>query len=302
MGVLLRAQRGERAVLGVEVEGFLGDLLPALQHLPLPRDLRLDSPLEEPEAVHVLELGLGAQLVGPGRANGDVAIDAKAALLHVHIGDAELADRRPEQLRPLAGLRRGADVGLGDDLDQRSAAPVEVHQRGTGAVDPSRLPHVVELGGVLLEVGAMDADLTQAAVDRDRFVVLADLVALRQVGIEVVLASEDRPARHIAFERRRDHQSGADRLLVDRRQGPRMSEADRAGVHVGLVAEGDGAAAEHLRLGRELDVDLEPDHRLVAVRGHQAAPPSPSRRKPIAPSSARAASSIAESLKAGPAI
>ena len=99
---------------------------------------------------------------------------------------------------------------------------------------------------------------------RERDVVLADLVALRVVGIEVVLAVEDRARRDLAAERQRDLQRVADRLLVGHRQRPGMGEADRAGVDVRLVAEGELAAAEHLRPGRELDVDLEPDHGLVA--------------------------------------
>ena len=41
-----------------------------------------------------------------------------------------------------------------------------------------------------------------------------------------------------------------------------MGEADRAGVDVGLLAEGELTAAEHLRLGRQLDMDLKADHRL----------------------------------------
>ena len=43
-----------------------------------------------------------------------------------------------------------------------------------------------------------------------------------------------------------------------------MGKADRAGVDVGVVAERELAAAEHLGAGRELDVDLKTDDRLVA--------------------------------------
>ena len=57
-----------------------------------------------------------------------------------------------------------AQVGLGHDLDQRRAAAVEVHQRGVGARDPpARAAGVHQLGRVLLEVRAGDAD--RAAVD-----------------------------------------------------------------------------------------------------------------------------------------
>jgi hypothetical protein len=140
-------------------------------------------------------------------------------------------------------------------------------------VNPARLADVDHLRGVLLEMRTVDADVAEPTVDGEGLVVLADLVALRQVGIEVVLAVEDGSGRHLALERRRDHQPVADRLFVDRRQGPRMTEADRAGVDVGLIAEGARTAAEHLGPGGELDVDLQPDHRLVAVlRRHSPHP------------------------------
>ena len=105
----------------------------------------------------------------------------------------------------------------------------------------------------------------------DRDVVLADLVGLRAVGIEVVLAVEDRARRDLALERRGDLQRVEDRLLVGHRQDAGVGEADRAGVDVRLVAEGELAAAEHLRPGRQLDVDLEPDHRLQL--SHRLRPP-----------------------------
>ena len=45
---------------------------------------------------------------------------------------------------------------------------------------------------------------------------------------------------------------------------PGQAQADRADLGVGLGAELGRAAAEHLRPGAELDVGLQPDHRLVA--------------------------------------
>ena len=68
-------------------------------------------------------------------------------------------------------------------------------------------------------------------------VVLGDLVALGQVGIEVVLAVEDRPRRELAAERQPDHQPEVDRLGVGDRQRAGQAEADRAGVRVGRLAE-----------------------------------------------------------------
>src|SRR3712207_7650272 len=51
---------------------------------------------------------------------------------------------------------------------------------------------VDQLGGVLLQVDAMQPHVAEAAAGAQRDVVLGDLVALGEVGIEVVLAVEDR--------------------------------------------------------------------------------------------------------------
>ena len=98
--------------------------------------------------------------------------------------------------------------------------------------------HVVDrLAGVLLEVDALDADLAgdaggevdeDLALADDRVVELADLVALRQVGVEVVLAVEARDEVDLRLE----PQAGAHRLLdavvVDDRQHARHGRVDEA--------------------------------------------------------------------------
>ena len=100
----------------------------------------------------------------------------------------------------------------------------------------------------------------------ERQVVLADLVALGQVGVEVVLAV---PARGVR-RRRLDRQAGRQDMLhgaaVDDRQRARQAEADRADVAVRRRAVvGRRAGTEHLRLGPQLAVDLDADDGLVAV-------------------------------------
>jgi hypothetical protein len=127
------------------VERLLLDLSPGLGDRRLARDLGGDAALDEAEAVHVLELGLRPELNRAGGPDRDVGVASEAALLHVHVGDSELAQRRAEQGQPLTGLRTGADVGLGDDLHQRRAAAVVVDERRAGAVDPTRLADVAEL-------------------------------------------------------------------------------------------------------------------------------------------------------------
>ena len=96
---------------------------------------------------------------------------------------------------------------------------------------------------------------------RQRLVVLTDLVALRQVGIEVVLAGEHGPRSDLASQRQREPDGKVDGVLVGHRQSTRITETDRAHELVGLGAEPVLAAAEHLRPGAELDMDFQPDDR-----------------------------------------
>ena len=112
---------------------------------------------------------------------------------------------------------------------------------------PPAATDVGPLAGVLLEVGALDADAhavgqVEPAVDVERLVVLADLVLLRHVRIEVVLPVE-RPRLDRAVERRADAHRQLDRLAVEHRQRAGQAERDRVDVGVGLVAEPVRAAA-----------------------------------------------------------
>ena len=77
----------------------------------------------------------------------DVGVAAERALLHLAVGDAQVAERQPELLEAASGVGRAADVGLGDDLQERDARAVEV-DLGEPAGG------VRQLAGVLLEVDA----------------------------------------------------------------------------------------------------------------------------------------------------
>src|SRR4029079_11849877 len=95
------------------------------------------------------------------------------------------------QAQEPVGLLGRAEVGLGDDLEQRRAAAVEVDERVVGADAASgRTACVHCLGCVLLEMCARDPDDLVAvggrhgdhAAPAERCLVLADLVALREGG------------------------------------------------------------------------------------------------------------------------
>ena len=196
----------------------------------LPLDLGLQSPMQEAERVHVLELGLGAERLA-GMAHRHVGVAAEGALLHVDVGDPELLDEAAQLGQERPGLIGRGDVGLGDDLDQRRAAPVEVHQRVVGSGDAARGPaRVDELARVLFQVHPGDAHPQEAPVlqlhvqmpaDAQGQVVLRDLVGLGQVRIEVVLAVEDGPAGDAAVESEGDAGGVLDGLLVGDRKHAR---------------------------------------------------------------------------------
>ena len=139
----------------------------------------------------------------PARAEGHVRLHAQLAALHVGVGGADRAEQQLELLGVAAGLLGGPDLGLGDDLHQRRAGPVEVDEAHPAA---GRIRPVDELGRVLLEVGPGDRDRErpvgrlerQPATRRERQVVLADLVALGQVRVEVVLPVPARRRRRSA--------------------------------------------------------------------------------------------------------
>ena len=91
--------------------------------------------------------------------------------------------------------------------------------------------------------GIADHDL---ALADDRRFVLADLIALRQVGIEIVLPVEHRAMIDLGLEA----EAGADRLadafLVDHRQHAGHRRIDQRDVAVGLAAELGRGAGEQL--------------------------------------------------------
>ena len=101
-------------------------------------------------------------------------------------------------------------------------------------------------------------------VGGQRLVVLRDLVALRQVRVEVVLAREDRRRLHgaAAWPARRGW-PGSPRGGSARAARPGSPRHTGQTLVLGGVAEAVAAAAEDLGRGQELDVDLEADDRLV---------------------------------------
>src|SRR5215470_17510184 len=125
---------------------------------------------------------------------------------------------------------------------------------------------VQRLAGILLKMQALDAYFDRLAVRQidqnlalayDWRLVLADLIALRQVGIEIVLPVEYR----FQIDPGLEPEAGAHRLpdafLVDHRQHAGHRRVDQRDMRVGLAAELGRGAGEELRARGDLGVNLE---------------------------------------------
>ena len=240
---------------------------PRGQGARLAAELVLDGALDVAEGVHVLDLDLGAERARARRSHRHVGVAAEAALLHVAVADLEILENGAQGAEIGAGLGGAAHVGLAHDLEERDAAAVEVDQAAAvvGVVDV--------LPGVLLHVDAGQPDAPRRAVDDDLeraggaqgLLVHADLVALQEVGVEVVLAREARVGRDLAAGGEPGPDGELDDAPVEHRQDAGHAEADLADVGVGRRAEGRRAAAEDLGAREQLRVHLEPDDGLEPV-------------------------------------
>ena len=268
VGVLLAAQGVRTAVGLVPVTGLLADRLARFEHADLALRLVLDRPADRAHRVDVLDLAARAEL-STRQANADVGIDTHRAFLHLGVGGPNGDEDGSQFVDVCLGLLGVADVGTTHDLDQWNAGAVEVDQRVLTAVDsPTRAADVSRLAGVLLQVGALDADpesigKVEPAVDTDRLVVLTDLVRLGHVRVEVVLAGKGRTL-HRAVDGQAEPHGQFDGLAVEHGKCAGQAEGDGVDVGVRFVAETIGGGREELRAGGEFDVHLEPDDHLVA--------------------------------------
>ena len=126
---------------------------------------------------------------------------------------------------------------------------------------------VQALAGVLFHMGASHAyhllllahqDFQLAVLD-NRQVHLADLVALGEVRIEVVLAREHVFLVDLGVQRQAQADGLVHRGLVQHRQHAGEGQFHRGGLSVRLGAEGGAGAGENLGDGIELHMHLDTD-------------------------------------------
>ena len=279
----LAAHRVGAALGGIEQARFLHDAAAVLDDIDLTLDLVLEGFLQVAERVDVLHFRLGAERRFPDAANRHVRVAAQAPLLHVAVVHAQPDDNLPELLEERRRFLGGAHVRLAHNLDERHAGAVVVEIRPPIGIGKAL---VERLAGILFHVDAREADVLggrgaaearrfgspvganlEAAAERERLLVLGNLIALRQIGIEVVLAREHGALVHLRPERERGPHRVVDRGAIEHRQRARVPETHRADVRVRRRAEGGRTAAEDLGRRQQLRMNLETDDRLIRRHG-----------------------------------
>lgn len=135
---------------------------------------------------------------------------------------------------------------------------------------PLAVRSVDRFSRILFKMDPSHVDLLQTislsydngAATAEGFFELGNLVSFRKVGIEVVLTREAGKAGYLRTEGHAQFEGVLDSLFVGYRQSTGQTETDRAGMAVGRITVDIRTAAEHLRFGGELSVDLQSDDRL----------------------------------------
>jgi hypothetical protein len=128
------------------------------------------------------------------------------------------------------------------------------------------------LTGILFQVGASNPHALvrlsgrdiNPAMFADRRLVLGNLIAFREIGIEVMLPRKSVVLADPAIQGKTRPDSHLDRSPVDDRKAAWESEADGAGLTVGRQAEHRPTSAKHLRLRSQLGMDLDTDDDFIA--------------------------------------
>ena len=129
------------------------------------------------------------------RRDTDIGVATERAFLHVTVANPGVKHDLAKRGEVGVGLLGGADVRLGNYFGERRAAAVVVDIGLGGGL---REAFVKVFRGVLFEMETRDADAFGGAGDFDvepaaggeRQFVLRDLIALGEIGVEIVFAGE----------------------------------------------------------------------------------------------------------------
>ena len=182
-------------------------------------------------------------------------------LFHIGGSDVKLPDDGVDFFEVLFGFFRRGKIRLGNDLNQGDAGTVKVDERNFFTTDGCML----QLAGIFFEVDPENTDFFtrvegKVTIVTERLIILADLIALGQIGIKILFAVKVVIFIDFTVEGETNLDSIFDRLLIWNRQGAGKTETNRTGLTVRALAKMVGrTSAKHLGFGGQFDVDLETD-------------------------------------------
>src|SRR5579883_3005164 len=269
MRVLLAAHPDRLPEIHVIQPRLLHHLAARFDQLHLPLNLVLERHLQKSERIQILHLRLRPKLLRTAQPHRHIRIAAQLPLLHIAIRHADIL----HHLLDLGQIRirfvRRPHIRLAHNLDQRRSRAVQIDIRIAVRI----LEAVVQtFSRIVLHMHARHANPfllarrqhnIQIPVLRQRLIVLRDLIALRQVRIKVVLTRKSRKRIDPAMQRNSRADREFHRLPAEHRQCARQPQTHRTHIRIRRRPELHRTTAENLRLRAQLDVHLEPDHRLI---------------------------------------
>jgi hypothetical protein len=244
----------------IEQHRRLLDLSAFLDLVDLPLHFVINRLLQEAEGIEVLDLAARAVRLA-GAAHRHVGVAAEGTFLHIAVADADPLHELVQLLGIGHGLGAGTHVGLRDDLEQRRSGAVEVDAGASGEILVQRLARILfevracQTHGLF---SAIDIDGQRTAV-HDRQLELTDLVALGQIGVEIVLARKDRTLSDLGADSKAEFDRADYGFAVQYRQYAGQRQTDCVGLRVRLGTEGGTGARKNLRLSLQLSVGFQTD-------------------------------------------
>ena len=128
---------------------------------------------------------------------------------------------------------------------------------------------VLGFAGILFQMQPRNADGFRAAIRQlninrafanDGMGVLADLIALRQIGVEVVLAIKTGPEIDLGIQAKPSAHGLRHAFMVDHRQHAGEARINEGNLRIRFRTKGCRRAGKQLGVGRDLGMNLKPDH------------------------------------------
>jgi hypothetical protein len=201
-------------------------------------------------SIDVLDFAARAELGCALAPHGDVDVGAQVAFFHIAVAGAEIAQDRTQLGNVGLRLFGRTQVGFGDDLHERYPRAIEIDQGIVGMLI------VNEFACILLQVQPLDANAVCFPIDLDfdlagaddGLLVLGDLIALRQIGVEVIFPVEHGGEIDLGLKPEAGAHGLIDAALIDDRQHAGHGGIDQGDLGIGRRTKLGGGAREQLGL------------------------------------------------------